>query len=70
MRWSIDFGYGKSAGQNDLIVNLDENRVVARVFEFQAMNVVDQVDPVMRTGRVEIAVDDDPRIFVGHGDSD
>ncbi len=66
----VVFGDGKGAGENDLIVNLDENRIVAGFFELQAVDVVDQIDPVMGTGGFEIPFDYDPGLFLGHGQPD
>ena len=67
---SIDLGYGEGTGENDLIVNLDENGIVARIVELQPVDVVDQIDPVMGAGGFEGSVDDDPRVFLGHGQTD
>ena len=56
MRWrlfmacSFVLGDGESAGENHLIVDLDEDGIVARGLELEAVDVVDQVDPVMRAG--------------------
>ena len=47
---SIDFGYGKGAGEYDLIVDFDQNGIVALVLELEPVDVVDQIDPVMGPG--------------------
>ena len=53
-----------------MIVNLDEDRIVTWFFELQAVDVVDQVDPVVGPGGFEGPIDDDPRVIIGHGQTD
>ena len=67
---SIDFGYGKGAGEYDLIVDFDQNGIVALILELEPVDVVDQIDPVMGAGGFESPVDYDPRVFLGHGQAD
>ena len=56
---SIDFGYGKGAGEYDLIVDFDQNGIVALILELEPVDVVDQIDPVMGAGGFESPVDYD-----------
>ena len=60
----IDLSYGESTCKDDLIVNLNKNRVVPRFLELQPVDVVYQIDAVMGARGIEGPVDDDPWLFI------
>ncbi len=60
----------EGAGENHLIIDFNKDRIVAGFFEFQSLDVVDQVDSMLGPGRFKIPVDDVPRFFFGHRNSD
>ena len=60
----------KGAGEYHLIVDFNEDRIVAGFFEFQSLDVVDQVDSMLGTGRFKIPVDDVPWFFLRHRNFD
>lgn len=64
---SIDLGYGESACKDDMVINLNKNRVVPWFLELQPVDVVDQIDAVMGTRGIEGPVDDDPWFFIRQG---
>ena len=39
---------GKGAGKNHLIINFNEYGVISRLFKFQTMDVIDQIDAMLR----------------------
>ena len=60
----------EGAGENHLIIDFNENRVISGFFEFQSLDVVDEVDSMLRSRGFEFPVDDVPRFLLGHGNSD
>ena len=62
-------GNREGAGKHHLIIDFNENRVISGFFEFQSLDVVDEVDSMLRSRGFEFPVDDVPRFLLGHGNS-
>ena len=60
----------EGTGKNHLVIDFNKDRIVPGFLEFQSLDVVDQVDSMLGTRRFKIPVDDVPRFFFGHGNSD
>ena len=60
----------EGTGENHLVIDFNKDRIVAGFFEFQSLDVVDQVDSMLGARRFEIPVDDVPRFFLGHRNPD
>lgn len=60
----------EGTSENHLVIDFNKDRIVAGFFEFQSLDVVDQVDSMLGTRRFEIPVDDVPWFFFGHRNPD
>lgn len=68
--WHFNLNNRKGAGKNHLIINFNQNGIVAGLFKFETVNVIDQIDSVLRAGRFEFAVDDGSRFLFSHRKTD
>jgi len=64
--WHADFDNGEGAGEYHLIIDFNENGIIAGFLKFQAVNVIDQINSVLGARRFEFAVNNGSGFLLGH----
>lgn len=64
--WHADFDNWKGACEHHLIIDFNEDGIIAGFLKFQAVNVIDQINSVLGAGRFEFAINNGAGLLLGH----